>query len=224
MLQIKNITMLEKIEKSHSETDASPYSFRLYHFQEIKCCTGEGKPQPRNGHKIVQYKGRVYSFGDCNPDFELVDELWELNLTTGKWTKCEKKGDRPELIVDHTVVCHPLHPGVMLIYGGLTNTGPTDAVVTCHLETKEFKKIVTGESEGQPMALWGQAVVTDKKGLFYTVGGRNLTQFFMDVNMLDLRSSPPVWSSLYRLSGAMDEPEPRLVAATFALTITSQVP
>jgi len=181
----------------------------LYHFQEIKCCTGEGKPQPRNGHKIVQYKGRVYSFGDCNPDFELVDELWELNLTTGKWTKCEKKGDKPEQRDYHTAVCHPLDPGVMLMYGGLTNTGPTDTVVSCHLETREFKKVVIEEGEGQPMALFGQAAVTDKKGLFYTVGGRNFTQCFMDVNMLDLRSSPPVWSSLYRLSGAMDEPKPR---------------
>ena len=222
--------MLEKIENSYSETDKSQNSFRLYHLQEIKCCTGKERPKPRIGHRIVQYKGRVYSFGGCNHDLELDDpdqldnELWELNLTTGRWIKCEMKGDKPEQIVVDRAVCHPLDPGVVLIYGGLTNTGPTDAVVTCHLETKEFKKIVTGESEGQPMALWGQAVVTDKKGLFYTVGGRNLTQFFMDVNMLDLRSSPPVWSSLYRLSGAMDEPEPRSVATTLALTITSQVP
>ena len=59
------------------------------------------------------------------------------------------------------------------------------------------------------MALYGQAVVTDSKGLFYTVGGTSGFHYFMDVNMLDLSCSPPVWTSLYRLSGVRDEPEPR---------------
>ena len=93
--------------------------------------------------------------------------------------------------------------------GNLSGQPTSNTVISCHLETQQFKKLVTEEGEGQPMALFAHAVVTDKKGLFYTVGGRNGTQFFMDVNMLDLRSSPPVWSSMYRLSGAMDEPEPR---------------
>ena len=227
--------MLEEIEDSLSPTDDSDsqdeslYSFRLFHFQEIKCCRGEGRPKPRSGHRIVQYKGRIYSFGGYNPAIELDDpdllddeywvdskplfkELWELNLTTGRWTKCEMKGDIPDQLASHTAVCHPLAPGVMLIYGGTgAPFGETknNAVVSCHLETQEFKKLVTREGEGQPMALYGQAVITDNKGLFYTVGGTTGYHYFMDVNMLDLRSSPPVWSSLYRLSGVMDEPEPR---------------
>jgi len=85
----------------------------------------------------------------------------------------------------------------------------SNTVVSCHLDTQQFKKLVTQEGDGQPMALYGQAVVTDNKGLFYTVGGTSGFHYFMDVNMLDLRSSPPIWSSLYRLSGVRDEPEPR---------------
>jgi len=229
--------MLEETEASHSTSDDSDshdesqyqYTFKLFQFQEIKCCTGEGRPKPRSGHRIVQYKGRIYSFGGYNPAVELDDpdllddeywveskplfkELWELNLTTGRWTKCEMKGDIPEQLASHTAVCHPLDPGVMLIYGG---TGApfglttSNTVVSCHLQTQQFKKLVTQDGEGQPMALYGQAVVTDNKGLFYTVGGTSGFHYFMDVNVLDLRSSPPVWSSLYRLSGVRDEPEPR---------------
>ena len=240
------------LKHRHSETvnsdshDKSLYSFRLFHIQEIKCCTGEGRPKPRSGHSIVHHKGRIYSFGGFNDDIELDDpdllddeywaeskplfkELWELNITTGRWTKCEMKGDIPEQLICHLAVRHPLHPGVMLMYGGtgdLSSLASSNTVVSCHLETQQFKKLVTEEGVGQPMALVDQAVVTDHKGLFYTVGGS------MDVNMLDLRSSPPVWTSLYRLSGVMDEPEPRCGYYTevinfrgtprFPLTITNQ--
>ena len=102
--------MLEKVENSNSETDESQYSFRLFHFQEIKCCTGEGRPKIRSCARIVQYKGRVYSFGGFHPANELVDpnqlddELWELNLTTGKWIKCKMKDDKPEQNFGHTAV------------------------------------------------------------------------------------------------------------------------
>ena len=232
--------------------DDSQYSFRLFHFQEIKCCTGEKRPEPRSAHRIVHYKGRIYSFGGFNPDFGVnfeewlenehpFKEVWELNLTTGRWTKCEMKGVIPKKIVGHTAVCHPLHPGMMLIYGGApaplwwtTDYQCTiNTVVSCHLETREFKRLVTKEGKGQPMALHGHAVVTDNSGLFYTVGGTNFSyHHFMDVNMLDLRSSPPVWTSLYRLSGVMDEPGPRYsncevsnfrATLNFPLTITNQV-
>jgi len=204
------------------------YQFKICNFQEIFSYTGD-KPKPRSGHRIVHYKGKIYSFGGYNPaiaqdDPELQDdqfwieshplfkELWELNLTTGQWTKCQMKGEIPEQLASHTAVTHPLDPGIMLIYGG---TGApfglttSNTVVACQLDTQQFRKIVTQEGEGHPMPLYGQAVVTDKKGLFYTVGGTSGFHYFMDVNMLDLSSSPPTWSSLYQLSGVRDEPEPR---------------
>ena len=66
------------------------------------------------------------------------------------------------------------------------------------------------------MPFYGQAVITDQEqGLFYTVGGTSGFNYFMDVNVLDLRSSPPAWQSLYRLSGLDDEPEARLASKTF---------
>ena len=216
-------------------------SFRLFHLQE-KFCTGERRPKPRSGHSIVHYKGKIYSFGGSNPaihpeDFEIwpcFKELWELNLTTGKWTKCEMNGDLPDQLVGHTAVWHPLDSGVMLLYGGTVPASLTtsNTVVSCHIETKEFKKLVTKEGEGQPMSLSCQAVVTDNEGLFYTVGRTKRSQLLMNVNMLDLRSSPPMWTSLYRLSGVIDKQGPRcgysdvtnfIATLKFPLTIPSQV-
>lgn len=239
-----NAQPVEEIESSSSESDISScddvlsmyeysdykqiYRFKIFKFQEI-LSHSNGKPKPRSGHRIVHYKGRIYSFGGYNPaitqdDPDLSDdqfwheskplfkELWELNVTTGQWRKCTMKGDIPEQLASHTAVCHPLDPGVMLIYGG---TGApfglttSNTVVACHLESQQFKKISTGENEGQPMALYGQAVVTDRKGRFFTVGGTSGFTYFMDVNMLDLSSTPPAWISLYICSGVRDEPEPR---------------
>jgi len=204
------------------------YKFKLFNFKEIGPFRGT-KPKPRSGHRIVHYKGRIYSFGGYNPSIELEDpdliddeywhdskplfkELWELNLTTAQWRKCVMKGDIPEQLASHTAVTHPLDPGVMLIYGG---TGApfglttSNTVIACHLDTQEFKEVDTQEGEGHPMALYGQAVITDKRGMFYTVGGTSGFHYFMDVNVLDLSCTPPVWRSLYTLSGVRDEPEPR---------------
>ena len=104
----------------------------------------------------------------------------------------------------------------MLVYGG---TGApfglttSNTVVACQLETQQFSKLAVADGPGQPMPLYGQAVITDQEqGLFYTVGGTSGFNYFMDVNVLDLRSSPPAWQSLYRLSGLDDEPEARFAS------------
>ena len=49
-----------------------------------------------------------------------------------------------------------------------------------------------------PPPLYGQAVITDKRGRLYTVGGTSGFTYFMDVHMLDFKLSPPKWSCLYR--------------------------
>ena len=85
------------------------FTFSQYTFQEI-VPSSDIKPKPRSGHRIVHYKGRIYSFGGYNPlidgndpDMEadqfwaqskpLFKELWELNLSTRKWTKCVMRGE-----------------------------------------------------------------------------------------------------------------------------------
>jgi len=216
-------------EKNREEKD-SIYRFRLFEFLEVGPIVGR-TPKPRSGHRIVHHKGKIYSFGGFNPavnndDAELVDdiywqdskplfkELWELNLTTKRWTKSQMKGDIPEQLASHTAVTHPCLPGVMLVYGG---TGApfglttSNTVVACQLANQKFSKLTVSEDgAGQPMPLYGQAVITDEeRGLFYTVGGTSGFNYYMDVNVLDLRASPPRWSSLYRLSGLEEEPEAR---------------
>ena len=85
------------------------FTFSQYTFQEI-VPSSDIKPKPRSGHRIVHYKGRIYSFGGYNPlidgndpDMEadqfwaqskpLFKELWELNLSTRRWTKCVMRGE-----------------------------------------------------------------------------------------------------------------------------------
>ena len=172
------------------------YRFRLFEFQEVGPIVGQS-PKPRSGHRIVHHKGKIYSFGGFNPavdgadpDLEgdafwqdskpLFKELWELNLTTKRWTKSLMKGDIPEQLASHTAVAHPCLPGVMLVYGGTgapfglttSNTvvacqvpGPVLHPPMCHiqLETQQFSKLTVADGPGHPMPLYGQAVITDEE-------------------------------------------------------------
>ena len=208
------------------------YVFRKFEIQEIIAVNKF--PKPRSGHRIIFHKGRVYSFGGYNPSIDqndpelsndpawllskpLFKELWELNLSTKTWTRCDMKGEIPEQLASHTVILHPFKPGVMLIYGG---TGApfglttSNTVTSCHLETQMFTELTLDESdhgEEWPMPLYGQAVISDNEGRMFTVGGTSGFTYFMDVHMLDLKHDPPKWHYLYRMIGAglRDEPEPR---------------
>ena len=206
------------------------FTFSKYTFQEI-VPSSDMKPKPRSGHRIVHYKGRIYSFGGYNPLIDgndpdmaadqfwaeskpLFKELWELNLSTREWTKCEMRGEVPEQLASHTAINHPGQPSTMIIYGG---TGApfglttSNTVVTCDLDTQTFSQLELDETDfgqGWPMPLYGQAVTSDN-GRMFTVGGTSGFTYFMDVHMLDFRVCPPQWSCLYRLSGVRDEPEPR---------------
>ena len=111
-------------------------------------------------------------------------ELCGLNLTTGQCTKCLMKGDIPEQLASHTAVSHLLDPGVMLISsetGALFDLTTSNTVVASYLDSQQFRKIVTQEGDGHPMTPYGQAVVTDRKGLLNTVGGTSEFHYFMDV-------------------------------------------
>ena len=216
--------------ESPTNKSSADYTFCKFKFQEI-IPTSDIKPKPRSGHRIVHYKGRIFSFGGYNPSIDqhdpdmaedevwaesrpLFKELWELNLSTRVWTRCCMRGEVPEQLASHTAVTHPAHPGTMLIYGG---TGApfglttSNTVVACSLDTQTFSQLEVDETDfgaGWPMPLYGQAVVADP-GRLITVGGTSGFTYFMDVHLLDLRASPPRWSCLYRLSGVREEPEPR---------------
>jgi len=205
------------------------YKFKPYIFQESRPRPGPC-PKPRSGHRIVYFNGKIYSFGGFNPAIETHDpamaddifwhesrplfkELWCYNLSSRRWVKCAMKGDIPEQLASHTAVLHPAHRGVMLVYGG---TGApfglttSNTVVSCNLSTHDFQPVRVGGA-WRPDALYGQAVITDPaSSLLFTLGGTSGFHYFMDVDCLDLSSSPrPTWSSLYRQRGRPEEPEPR---------------
>ena len=142
--------------------------YRFTKFKFLPIPPGSGvKPKPRSGHRICYFNGKIYSFGGYNPAIELGDpemdevweeskpllkELWELNLCTGRWRKCEMAGTVPEQLASHTAVMHPLKPGLMLIYGG---TGApfgittSNTMVTCNLDTQHFGSVTRLPSIGQ---------------------------------------------------------------------------
>ena len=87
------------------------YVFRKLKIQEIQAV--DRVPKPRAGHIIVAHNGRVYSWGGLNQDIDendpelsndpawqvskpLFRELWELNLSTRTWTKCNTSGEVPD--------------------------------------------------------------------------------------------------------------------------------
>ena len=86
----------------------------------------------------------------------------------------------------------------------------SNTVVSCNLSSHQFLSLPVSGAY-RPQALYGQAVVTDpSSGLLYTVGGTSGFHYFMEVDVLDLRTSPaPTWTSLYQQKGVQEEPEPR---------------
>lgn len=217
-------------ESEHEYPDRNQqYSFALYRFLEEGPFKGPPAPKARSGHRIVYYKGSIYSFGGYNPKVEQGDpemltdefwpdsrplfrELWQLNLATRSWNKIRMQGDIPEQLASHAAVLHPAYRGVMIVYGGTGSPfGLTTSnnVVACNLESGNFHRIQTLPEDGQPMSLYGQAVVVDDKGRLYTVGGTSGISYFMDVFSLDLTSKPPVWEKLYCYSDTNNSPSPR---------------
>ncbi len=76
----------EDDEAMQSEDASRPcYAFRLYHWEEVEprapggspaalsTSFGRHLPKPRSGHKVVYYRGGLYSFGGYNPKVELSD-------------------------------------------------------------------------------------------------------------------------------------------------------
>ena len=155
---VSSLSSEDTLQSEEEEVEEEDDVYRFTKFKFLPLPPGSGvKPKPRSGHRIVYYNGRVYSFGGYNPAIELDDpemdevweeskpllkELWELNLCTGRWRKCEMAGTVPEQLASHTAVMHPLKPGLMLIYGG---TGApfgittSNTMVTCNLDTQHFR-------------------------------------------------------------------------------------
>jgi hypothetical protein len=130
----------------------------------------------------------------------LFRELWQLNLATKCWNKIQMQGDIPEQLASNAAILHPAFRGVMIVYGGTGSPfGVTTSnnVVACNLESGNFHRIQTVPEDGQPMSLYGQAVVVDDKGRLYTVGGTSGVNYFINVYSLDLTSKPPAWEKLY---------------------------
>ena len=47
------------------------------------------KPKPRDGPALFCHNDRIYSFGGIDMNSKCLLEMWELNLSSRKWTKCE---------------------------------------------------------------------------------------------------------------------------------------
>jgi len=201
------------------------YKFRVLNIVEDISEPESPVPKARSGHRIVYYNGRIFSFGGYNPktapddpemqsdpfwmeSLPLFKELWEYNLSTRVWSKIPIEGEIPDQLASHTAGLHPALRGYMIVYGGTGTPFGTDtstSILACNLANGTFFRIPLLKSQGEPMKLYGQAIVIDKAGIMYTVGGTSGFQYFMDVNMIDLTSDEPMWE---KISSGLDENEP----------------
>jgi len=205
--------------------ERSIYKFSTFQVEDLDPTDKSQKPKDRSGHRIASFNGRIYSFGGYNPkitedDEEMLEdpfwqescplfkELWEYNISTRSWRKIELGGSIPDQLASHTAVFHPTYRGCLLIYGGTGN--PFGSVTStdlhaCQVTSGNFAKLHTIPSQGEPLALYGQAICLDEAGCLFTVGGTTGFQYFMDVNSIDLNSVDPAWE---RLNSASDPNEP----------------
>ena len=47
------------------------------------------KPKPRYSPVLFSHNDRIYSFGGIDMNGKCLQEMWELNLSSRRWTKCE---------------------------------------------------------------------------------------------------------------------------------------
>ena len=97
-----------KEEINYKVSTKEMYSYKKFSIQEL-VPVNSIIPKPRSGHRIIYHKGKIFSFGGYNPSIDqhdpdlvnddvwasskpLFKELWELNLSTGVWTRCEMRG------------------------------------------------------------------------------------------------------------------------------------
>jgi hypothetical protein len=217
----------EEVEtENRIHQERSIYKFSTFRVEDLDPCDASPHPKARSGHRISSFNGRIYSFGGYNPKIDegdeemledpfwqescpLFKELWEFNLSTKTWHKIELSGPAiPDQLASHTAIFHPVYRGCLLIYGGTGNpfgSVTSTALHACDVRTGNFVKLRTLPSEGEPVALYGQAICLDQDGCLYTVGGTTGFQYFMDVNAIDLASPEPVWE---RLNSSSDPGEP----------------
>lgn len=205
--------------------ERSIYKFSTFQVENLDPSDNSQKPKARSGHRIASFNGRIYSFGGYNPkvsedDEEMLEdpfwqescplfkELWEFNLSTRAWNKIELGGNIPDQLASHTAIFHPSYRGCLLIYGGTGNpfgSVTSTSLHACQVISGSFAKLRTLPSQGEPLALYGQAICLDDQGCLFTVGGTTGFQYFMDVNSIDLNSVDPSWE---RLNSATDPNEP----------------
>ena len=202
------------------EHRTKPYAFQALTLKpEIPETPMHGRhiPKPRSGHRIVNYRGNIFSFGGYNPsvaddDEDMKDdphwatskplfkELWCYNPSTRRWKKLSMTAPVPDQLASHTAVAYE---DKMLVYGGTGSPfgqSISNTVFVLDFAVRTWSELDTAAERGladMPRPLYGQAVALHDDKL-YVVGGTSGYTYFMDVHVLDLTHRR--WQCLYKPS------------------------
>merc|ERR1719270_637536 len=109
---------------------------------------GRHIPKPRSGHRIVNYRGNIFSFGCYNP-------------STRRWKKLSMTAPVPDQLASHTAVAYE---DKMLVYGGTGSPfgqSISNTVFVLDFAVRTWSELDTAAERGladMPRPLYGQAV------------------------------------------------------------------
>ncbi|MBN1658551.1 MAG: hypothetical protein JXA93_09135 [Anaerolineae bacterium] len=82
-------------------------------------------PQGRVQHAaaLENYGVAMYVFGGAGSGGALLDDTWQLDITTWQWNQILRTGPQPPARRGHTMVFNPTGGHELMVYGGLGNNG-----------------------------------------------------------------------------------------------------
>uniref|UniRef100_A0A6B2L104 BTB domain-containing protein n=1 Tax=Arcella intermedia TaxID=1963864 RepID=A0A6B2L104_9EUKA len=173
------------------------WSFDLENLSWSLLQTTGDVPAGRYGHTMVinEKNTKVYLFGGYDNDLGLNNDLYELDITTMRWTylKCAVGQDMPEPRYGHYSVLIKDRKGNLqiLVYGGRRSNGVLDDLWIYDIKSgKWFELNVTGE---KPPGRYGFGAFVADRELFILGGFDGKTVVFDDLWAINFKSSKRTW-------------------------------
>ncbi len=126
------------------------YSFNTNDCRWEKLDARGDVPSPRCGHTMVHDGAdRFIVFGGLTSDTKYMNEVYELNLASLRWTRIECSGDQPAGRERHSAVWLN-EQKQLLVYGGWVHGGASNQCYSLDMETKKWSKNQVAQlSEGR---------------------------------------------------------------------------
>eukprot|EP01091_Cochliopodium_minus_P011563 TRINITY_DN3311_c0_g2_i2.p1 TRINITY_DN3311_c0_g2~~TRINITY_DN3311_c0_g2_i2.p1 ORF type:complete len:925 (-),score=275.28 TRINITY_DN3311_c0_g2_i2:403-3177(-) len=94
-------------------------------------------PTPRSYHTATLFNDQMIIFGGVCEDNQIFDTIHCLNLKTNMWSQYGMLNAGPNACYGHTSV---IHDNSLVIYGGVTERGPTNHIYIFNFESNKWNK------------------------------------------------------------------------------------